>query len=106
MVSKYIKISLTVILILGVLGPIIFFSFNKNPSRDIEIDLWYTYEGGDVITSKVAAFMEECISERVLPMPGKLKPADWFNARDALVRGNVHNGRAADDRPGKRTQSS
>ncbi|MCK5408716.1 MAG: extracellular solute-binding protein, partial [Candidatus Heimdallarchaeota archaeon] len=58
MVSKYIKISLTVIVILGVLVPIIFFSFYNNPSREIEIDLWYTYEGGDVISSKIESFME------------------------------------------------
>ncbi|MHA1465292.1 MAG: sugar ABC transporter substrate-binding protein [Candidatus Heimdallarchaeaceae archaeon] len=58
MVSKYIKISLTVVIILGVLGPVIFFSFYNNSSREIEIDLWYTYEGGDVINSKIESFME------------------------------------------------
>lgn len=58
MVSKYIKISLTVILILGILVPILFFSFYKEPSREIEIDLWYTYEGGDIINSKIKSFME------------------------------------------------
>lgn len=59
MVSKYIKISLTVIIILGVIVPVIFFSFYKNPSREIEIDLWYTYEGGDVINSNIESFMED-----------------------------------------------
>ncbi|MBY9000431.1 MAG: extracellular solute-binding protein [Candidatus Heimdallarchaeota archaeon] len=58
MVSKYLKISLIAVIILGVLVPVIYFSFIQNSSREIEIDLWYTYEGGDVISAKVQSYMD------------------------------------------------
>ncbi len=56
MVSKYLKIILTSVLILGLLIPIAFFSFNYRKENEIEIDLWYTYEGGAVIEEAIAEY--------------------------------------------------
>ena len=56
MVPKYIKIILISLLILGVLVPVIFFSFYNQVEKDIEIELWYTYEGGYIIEEAVAEY--------------------------------------------------
>ena len=56
MVPKYIKIILISLLILGVLVPVIFFSFYNQVEKDIEIELWYTYEGGYVIEEAVVEY--------------------------------------------------
>ena len=56
MVPKYIKIILISLLILGVLVPVIFFSLYNQTEEDIEIELWYTYEGGYVIEEAVAEY--------------------------------------------------
>ena len=56
MVSKHIKITLISLLILGILVPVFFFSFYRGARREIEIDLWYTYEGIDVIKTQIAEY--------------------------------------------------
>lgn len=56
MVPKYIKMILISLLILGVLVPVIFFSLYNQTEEDIEIELWYTYEGGYVIEEAVAEY--------------------------------------------------
>ncbi len=56
MVSKYFKIIIISILLLGVLVPVIFFSFYNQTEREKEIDLWYTYEGGDVIEEAIEEY--------------------------------------------------
>ncbi|GAH00657.1 unnamed protein product, partial [marine sediment metagenome] len=50
MVSKYVKIIAVSIAVLGVIIPAFYFSFYQGPQKDIEIDLWYTYEmdGGNL----------------------------------------------------------
>ncbi|MHA1827777.1 MAG: sugar ABC transporter substrate-binding protein [Candidatus Heimdallarchaeaceae archaeon] len=58
MVSKYVKLSLIIISAIGVLVPIIFFSCYHNPNKKIEINLWYTFEGGVVIKSYIQEYME------------------------------------------------
>ena len=58
MVSKYVKISMVSLLILGILVPVFFFSFYQGTRREIEIDLWYTYEGIDVIQSQISKYEE------------------------------------------------
>jgi maltose-binding protein MalE len=56
MVSKYFKIVIISVLLLGVLVPVIFFSFYNQTERDKEINLWYTYEGGDVIKEAIEEY--------------------------------------------------
>ncbi|MCG3215574.1 MAG: extracellular solute-binding protein [Candidatus Heimdallarchaeota archaeon] len=58
MVSKYIKITLISIMILGIIVPVFFFSFYQGPKREIEINLWYTYEGIDVIRIRIEEYEE------------------------------------------------
>jgi len=53
MVSKYIKIAVVSIAVLGVIIPAFYFSFYQGPQKDIEIDLWYTYEGFQVIEAAI-----------------------------------------------------
>ena len=56
MVSKYVKITLISIAILGVIIPAFYFSFYQGPQKDIEIDLWYTYEGYQVIEAAISQY--------------------------------------------------
>ncbi len=58
MVSKYIKITLVSLLVLGILVPVFFFSFYQGARREIEIDLWYTYEGIEVIQTQISEYEE------------------------------------------------
>lgn len=55
MVSKYLKITLVTILILGLTIPAIFFSVNRKDNETV-IEFWYTYEGGDVVAEAVANY--------------------------------------------------
>ena len=55
MVSKYLKIALVTILILGLTIPAIFFSVNRKDNETV-IEFWYTYEGGDVVAEAVANY--------------------------------------------------
>ena len=52
MVSKYLRIALVTILIVGIVVPIFFFSF-YNRTGDSEIEIWYTYEGFETIKKRV-----------------------------------------------------
>jgi len=60
MVSKYLKITLTTLLVLGLIVPAIFFSVydpdNNDVDNEIIIELWYTYEGSDVVQDAVEAY--------------------------------------------------
>ncbi|MFW9851564.1 MAG: extracellular solute-binding protein [Candidatus Thorarchaeota archaeon] len=56
MTSKYFKIISISVLLLGVLVPVIFFSFYNQTEREKEINLWYTYEGGDVIEEAIEEY--------------------------------------------------
>ena len=55
MVSKYLKITLVTILILGLTIPAIYFSVNRKDNETV-IEFWYTYEGGDVVAEAVANY--------------------------------------------------
>ncbi|MHA1223621.1 MAG: sugar ABC transporter substrate-binding protein, partial [Candidatus Heimdallarchaeaceae archaeon] len=46
------------ITVISVLVPIIFFSFYHNPSQGIEINLWYTFEGSEVIQEYIQEYMK------------------------------------------------
>lgn len=52
MVSKYLKITAVIVLILSIIIPSVFFSFYKK-NEGIVIELWYTYEGGDIVEAAV-----------------------------------------------------
>jgi maltose-binding protein MalE len=56
MVSKYVKIVAVSIAVLGVIIPAFYFSFYQGPQKDIEIDLWYTYEGIQVIAKAIEKY--------------------------------------------------
>ncbi len=56
MVSKYIKVAVISIAVLGVIIPAFYFSFYQGPQKDIEIDLWYTYEGFQIIEAAIAQY--------------------------------------------------
>ncbi len=56
MVSKYVKIIMISIAVLGVIIPAFFFSFYQGPQKDIEIDIWYTYEGIQVIADAIEQY--------------------------------------------------
>ncbi|MHA1197807.1 MAG: sugar ABC transporter substrate-binding protein [Candidatus Heimdallarchaeaceae archaeon] len=56
MVSKYLKITLVAVLILSLIVPAIFFSFYNQRNNEIVIELWYTYEGGDIIEEAIAEY--------------------------------------------------
>ena len=56
MVSKYVKIVAVSIAVLGVIIPAFYFSFYQGPQKDIEIDIWYTYEGIQVIAEAVEKY--------------------------------------------------
>lgn len=56
MVSKYVKILAVSIAVLGVIIPAFYFSFYQGPQKDIEIDLWYTYEGIQVIAKAIEKY--------------------------------------------------
>ncbi len=55
MVSKYLKVTLVTILILGLTIPAIFFSVNRKDNKTV-IEFWYTYEGRDVVAEAVANY--------------------------------------------------
>ena len=57
MVSKYVKISLVAVIILGISVPAIYFGFFYGSEKDVEINIWYTYEGGDVIRNRIKNYM-------------------------------------------------
>lgn len=50
---RYTKHIIVSVLIIGVIVPVIFFSFDSSPKNEIEIELWYTYEGRGVIEEKI-----------------------------------------------------
>ena len=56
MVSKYVKIIAVSIAVLGVIIPAFYFSFYQGPQKDIEIDIWYTYEGIQVIADAIEQY--------------------------------------------------
>ena len=56
MVSKFIKISAITIIILGVIIPVFYFSFYQGPKKEIEIDLWYAYEGFQVVDAAIEQY--------------------------------------------------
>ncbi len=56
MVSKYVKIVAVSIAVLGVVIPAFYFSFYQGPQKDIEIDIWYTYEGIQVIADAIEQY--------------------------------------------------
>ncbi|MCG3221733.1 MAG: extracellular solute-binding protein [Candidatus Heimdallarchaeota archaeon] len=55
MVSKYLRITIITILVIGIVVPIFFFSF-YNRTNDSVIEIWYTYEGIDVIEDRILEF--------------------------------------------------
>ena len=58
MVSRYLKITLIFVLILGLTIPIVFFSIYNQKENEIEITVWYTYEGGDVVEAIAKEYEE------------------------------------------------
>ncbi|MCE7748389.1 MAG: extracellular solute-binding protein [Candidatus Heimdallarchaeota archaeon] len=56
MVSKYVKIIAVSIAVLGVIIPAFYFSFYQGPQKDIEIDIWYTYEGIQIIADAIEQY--------------------------------------------------
>jgi len=56
MVSKYLKTTLIVVAIIALVVPVFYFSFYNRTKGDVVIEVWYTYEGIDVIQSRVQEF--------------------------------------------------
>ncbi len=56
MVSKYLKITLIAVLVFSLIIPAIFFSFYNQNENEIVIELWYTYEGRDVIEQAITEY--------------------------------------------------
>lgn len=55
MVSKYLRITLISLLIIGIIVPIFFFSFYNRTDESV-IEIWYTYEGVDVIRDRILEY--------------------------------------------------
>ncbi|MCG3226887.1 MAG: extracellular solute-binding protein [Candidatus Heimdallarchaeota archaeon] len=55
MVSRYLRITLISLLIIGIVVPIFYFSF-YNRTDDSVIEIWYSYEGIDVIRERILEY--------------------------------------------------
>ncbi|NPD87534.1 MAG: extracellular solute-binding protein [Asgard group archaeon] len=76
MVSKYLKITLIAVLVIGIVVPIFFLSF-YNRSDESEIEIWYTYEGIDVIKERVLEY--ENLNPRVKIILQEQPSSGWLD---------------------------
>jgi multiple sugar transport system substrate-binding protein len=56
MVSKYLKTTLIVVAIIALIVPVFYFSFYNRNRGETVIEVWYTYEGFDVVQSRVQEY--------------------------------------------------